>query len=93
MHRHTAADFLLDPFSRVPPPSLFLETLLQVTFDMFLRWYIIESGRHEVREAEKQAGRDRVVAAATADTIRRNSQLSQLSDDGSTFGATNPLIG
>jgi len=64
-----------------------------VTFDMFLRWYIIESGRHEVREAEKQAGRDRVVAAATADTIRRNSQLSQLSDDGSTFGATNPLIG
>jgi len=64
-----------------------------VTFDMFLRWYIIESGRHDVREAEKQAGRDRVVAAATADTIRRNSQLSQLSDDGSTFGATNPLIG
>lgn len=62
-----------------------------VTFDMFLRWYIIESGRHDVREAEKQAGRDRVIAAATADNMKRS--LSQLSDNGSTVGATNPLIG
>ena len=88
MDRHTAADFLPDPFSRVDRS---LETSLQVTFDMFLRWYIIESGRHDVREADKQAGRDRVIAAATADNMKRS--LSQLSDNGSTVGATNPLIG
>jgi len=40
-----------------------------VTFDMFLHWYIEASEKFAAQEAQNQAGRDMVVAAASADVV------------------------